>query len=55
MEIVDLPEIEIDHKSEILNYLSEHLDPLLESSIYGIENLVQCIDMIETLFSTFDD
>ena len=28
MEIVDLPEIEIDHKSEIINYLHEHLEPL---------------------------
>ena len=47
--------IKIDHKSEILNCSSEHLNPLLESSVYGIETLVQCIDMIATLLSTFGD
>ena len=55
MEIVELPKIKIDHKSEILNCLSEHLNPLLESSVYAIETLVQCIDMIATLLSTFGD
>ena len=55
MEIVELPEIKIAHKSEILNCLSEHLNPLLESSVYAIETLVQCIDMIATLLSTFGD
>ena len=50
-----LPKIKIDHKSEILNCSSEHLNPLLESSVYGIETFVQCIDMIATLLSTFGD
>ena len=55
MDIVELPKIKIDHKSEILNCSSEHLNPLLESSVYGIETFVQCIDMIATLLSTFGD
>ena len=55
MDIVELPKIKIDHKSEILTCSSEPLNPLLESSVYGIETFVQCIDMIATLLSTFGD
>ena len=51
-QFVELPKIEIDHKSEILNYLSYHLDPLSEWSIYGIHTLVQYTDMIKTLLGT---